>query len=194
MRIDLLICRFIRLSRIALLCAVRGNKMVMNSRLPNYDIALDTEISISGNGRIVLGSIVTKSNVHLSAWNGQLLVGDGCKFNRNDIVVAHSKIEIGDQTIIGPNVCIYDHDHEFDGNGVIAGHYRCNSINIGKNVWIGAGTIILKGASIGDNCVIGAGCVISGKIPSKSLVTSGNRILNISPLKESKRAYDPIVK
>ncbi len=182
MQMSTLICRFIRLSKIIVLSIIKRKKLIMKSKLKEYDISLDTKISIYENGSITLGSIATKSNVHLSAWNGQLIIGKGCRLNRNDIIVAHSKIEIGDHTIIGPNVCIFDHDHEFDGNGVIAGKYRSEEIKVGKNVWIGAGTIVLKGTTIGDNSVIGAGCVISGVVPSKSLVTSGNRKLTITQL------------
>ena len=32
---------------------------------------------------------------------------------------------------------------------------------VGKNVWIGAGVIILKGVTIGDNAVIAAGSIVT---------------------------------
>ena len=46
-------------------------------------------------------------------------------------------------------------------------------MKIGKNVFIGMGSIILKGTQIGDNTVIGAGSVVSGVIPS-NVVVAGN--------------------
>lgn len=39
-------------------------------------------------------------------------------------------------------------------------------INVGNNVFIGYGSIILPGVTIGDNVVIGAGSVVSRDIPS----------------------------
>ena len=42
-------------------------------------------------------------------------------------------------------------------------------VNIGNNVWIGAGAIILPGVSIGDNSVIGAGSVVTKDIPNNSI-------------------------
>ena len=38
-------------------------------------------------------------------------------------------------------------------------------MNIGKNVWIGGGSIILPGVSIGDGVTIGAGSVVTHDIP-----------------------------
>ena len=46
-------------------------------------------------------------------------------------------------------------------------------VNIGNNVWIGAGAIILPGVSIGDNSVIGAGSVVTKDIPA-NVVAVGN--------------------
>ena len=39
-------------------------------------------------------------------------------------------------------------------------------INIGNNVYIGTGCIILPGVNIGDNVIIGAGSVVTRNIPS----------------------------
>jgi len=80
------------------------------------------------------------------------------------MIVAHERIEIGDGTTIGPNVCIYDHDHDGDGG------YKTKSVIIGKNVWIGAGCILLKGISIGDNAVIGAGTVLTHSVKCNETV------------------------
>jgi acetyltransferase-like isoleucine patch superfamily enzyme len=40
------------------------------------------------------------------------------------------------------------------------------AIEIGSNVFIGYGTIILPGSIVGDDVVIGAGSVVTGEIPS----------------------------
>lgn len=95
--------------------------------------------------------------------------------------IAHKNIFIGDNTSIGPNVCIYDHDHKFGEQGKKQG-FNSSEVIIEENVWIGAGTIILRGTHIGKNCVIGAGCVIKGEVPENSLVTQ-NREVKIVKLK-----------
>ncbi len=42
-------------------------------------------------------------------------------------------------------------------------------LEIGNNVWIGGGCIILPGVTIGDNTTIGAGSVVTKSIPANVL-------------------------
>lgn len=102
------------------------------------------------------------------------------------MVVAHNHIIIGDRTRFGPNVLIFDHDYEYkDRESFLSGRHNTSSIVIGKNCWIGAGTIILRDTVIGDDCVIGAGCVIKGKYPKGSLVVQ-KREERVSEIREDK--------
>ncbi len=103
-------------------------------------------------------------NTVLSATNGKIEFGDCCFINRNCMVVAHEKIEVGNNVTIGPGTYIYDHDHDGEGG------YNTKPIVIGDNVWIGAGCIILKGVSIGNNSTIGAGTIIADNVPENSVV------------------------
>ena len=50
---------------------------------------------------------------------------------------------------------------------------KAQSVSIGKNVYIGARSIILKGVSIGDNVIIGAGSVVVKDIP-ENVFAAGN--------------------
>lgn len=56
-------------------------------------------------------------------------------------------------------------------------------VTIGKNVWIGGGSIILPGVTIGDNTTIGAGSVVSKDIPANCLAV-GNPCRVIRQLSE----------
>lgn len=97
---------------------------------------------------------------------GELQIGNNVGIGPNNYIVCHKKISIGDGTILGPSVFIYDHDHEYlPETGVEAHKYKYGEVIIGKNCWIGANTVILKGTVIGNNCLVGAGCVIKGKYP-----------------------------
>jgi acetyltransferase-like isoleucine patch superfamily enzyme len=111
--------------------------------------------------------------------DGQITFGDnsGCSFA---VLSSKSSIRIGQNTKIGGNVRIYDHDyHALDHlarrdpqQDII----QCKSVPIviGDDVLVGANAIILKGVTIGDRSVIGAGAVVSLKdIPADSLV-AGN--------------------
>lgn len=103
---------------------------------------------------------------------GTISIGDNVFFNNDCAVHAIDEIHIGDGTIFGENVRIYDHNHRFaDADESIKGQgYSTAPVVIGKHCWIGSNVTIIKGASIGDNCVIGAGCVISEHIPNNTVV------------------------
>lgn len=139
-------------------------------------------------GKIVCNGYITIPKTSILSVNdgGNIEIGKNCFINNNVICVAHNDIRIGDNVSIGPNCCLYDHDHDFDENGQIHGKYKKGNIKIGDNVWLGAGVIILRNTIIGDNCIIGAGTVVKGKIPNNSLVTSG-RNLKIIPLKKTNK-------
>ncbi len=46
-------------------------------------------------------------------------------------------------------------------------------MTIGKNVWIGMNSTILKGVTIGDDSIVGAGSVVTMDIPA-DVVAAGN--------------------
>ena len=81
-------------------------------------------------------------------------------------VISHKGITIGDNTLIAPNVQIYDHDHMFGENGVCRREFKTSEVKIGKDCWIAINNVILRGTEIGDKCVIGAGCVVKGSVES----------------------------
>lgn len=101
--------------------------------------------------------------------NAKLELGAGVMLNNDCIIGCHDRITVGDGTVFGPGVYLYDHDHDYRG-GLHDSKYYTSPIVIGKNCWIGAGTIILRGTQIGDNCVVGAGCVLKGEYPANQLI------------------------
>lgn len=75
-------------------------------------------------------------------------------------------IKIGDYCRIGPAVKMFSNNHNFNKNKLISKQKSSEGkINIGNDVWIGAGSIILKDVTIGDGAVIGAGSVVTKSIP-----------------------------
>lgn len=135
--------------------------------------AINSELSIARNAVVRLGKLVrAQSGVKLRAReNAELKIGDNTAFNTGCIVTCHSKITIGSGVEFGPNVLIYDHDHDFRADGGIkAKKYKYSPVEIGNNCWIGANTVILRGTRIGNNCVVGAGSVLSGEYPDNSVI------------------------
>lgn len=102
----------------------------------------------------------------------EIHIGDDVFFNNFCAVHARKSIAIGDGTIFGENVRVYDHNHRFaDPDAQLKDQgYSEAKVTIGSHCWIGSNVTILKGATIGDNVVIGAGCVVSQDIPSNVVV------------------------
>lgn len=79
-------------------------------------------------------------------------------------------IDIGDRVLMGPDVKILGGNHKMD---FTEGHIwdfcehnpQKGGIIIGNGAWIGANTVILDGAYIGEGCVVGAGSVVKGMLP-----------------------------
>ena len=107
-----------------------------------------------------------------------IIIGHDCFFNRGCSVNCLENVEIGNHTIFGENVKIYDQNHKFrDRTKLIREQgYSTGRVKIGNNCWICTNAVILKGVEIGDNSVIGAGCVIHHDIPANSVVKSNGGI------------------
>ena len=117
-------------------------------------------------GRLVCeGYFTARSGCFINIVGGRLVLGDNVAFNRGVSVNCHEHIEIGSESIIGPNVLIFDHDHVILNGIVQPRKFETEPVLIGKNVWVGANSIILKGVSIGDRSVIAAGSVVTKSVP-----------------------------
>lgn len=93
-------------------------------------------------------------------------------------ICAATRIEIGDECLLGANVTIVDTD--FHALNPVGRRHNNNPLDIGgepivieDNVFVGMGSIILKGVRVGKNSVIGAGSVVTKNVPPDSIV-AGN--------------------
>lgn len=128
-------------------------------------------VEVNRGGSLRLGSKVRMhSGGKLKVRNGgRMTIGSNVKINYNCIFICRKQIEIGEGSEFGPNVLIYDHDHDYN-IGLKQEKYKESPVFVGKNCWIGANTVILRGTHIGDNCVVGAGCVLNGTFPDGSVI------------------------
>lgn len=132
-----------------------------------------TMINIYPKGKLKLGVKVrahTGTKISVTP-NAVMTIGDNTTINYNCIFVARKRIVIGKDVAFGPNVVMYDHDHDYRSCTVInSDGFKTGEIVIGNNVWIGANVIILRNTHIGDNCVVAAGTVVKGDYESNSLI------------------------
>jgi acetyltransferase-like isoleucine patch superfamily enzyme len=141
------------------------------------------------NSRIVLGDYVENRNwpfcnavgiAHATilttlAEGARLIVGDHVGIS-GGAIAAMELVRIGAYTLVGADCLIADNDF----HPVAAENRRYSRenigvapINIGRNVFIGARSVILKGTSIGDDSIVAAGSIVRGTFPPRSLI-AGN--------------------
>ena len=103
------------------------------------------------------------SNIHL---------GTRVFFNYNCIVLDVCEVRIGDYTQFGPGVQILAPLHPFNAALRRQKEYG-KPVEIGADVWVGGGALILAGVRIGSCAVIGAGSVVTRDIP-EGVFAAGN--------------------
>ena len=153
--------------RFGILKKISGGKINIQGR---QLISRKAKICVEGKGNIKLhGMNQIEDGSLLHSANG-IIELNSTFINRNCTIVAMKHITIDRNVTIGPNVCIYDHDHNLDLNKQDKIHYKCKEIHIYENVWIGANATVLKGVTIGKNAVIAAGASVVKNVPENAIV------------------------
>ena len=97
-------------------------------------------------------------------------MGEGVFLNFNCVILDVCEVVIGDRTQIAPGVQILTADHPREPAARATGQEFGRPVRIGRNVWIGAGALILPGVAIGDDAVVGAGSVVTRDVPAGATV------------------------
>ncbi|WP_126653250.1 acyltransferase [Chryseobacterium aureum] len=125
--------------------------------------------------KVTIGSAVSFRNyVHiLVEKNATLEIGNNFFMNNFCSINCLDSISIGNNTLFGENVKLYDHNHAYQSHPefkLFSSEFTTAPIKIGSNCWLGSNVTVLKGVTIGDNCIIGAGCTIHKDIPANTTV------------------------
>ena len=127
------------------------------------NVEIDTPFHCDHGNNIFLGNDV--------------IIGINCTF------VDNAEIRIGNRVLIASNVQFYTSSHpvlpkerlvpDWKEKGTTFFRTYARPIEIKDNVWIGGGSIILPGVTVGENSVIGAGSIVTRPIPA-NCVAVGN--------------------
>ena len=161
-----------------------SNTKACLARLDSLDLEDSDRAGILRN---MLGSIGQRSTVgrnFLCQCGKHIFIGDKSVINDNCTMMDENHIRIGNQVLIAPNVQFYTATHPIDYNERFVENWDENSgglffrtrslpITVEDNVWIGGGSIILAGITIGAGSVIGAGSIVTKSIP-ENCVAVGN--------------------
>ena len=103
-----------------------------------------------------------------SDFGKNITIGKGVFINSGCCFQDQGGVTIGDGCFIGHQVVFATIDHGLDPE-----HRHDNymaPIVLGRNVWVGSHSTILKGVTIGDNSVIAAGAVVTKDVPTNVVV------------------------
>jgi maltose O-acetyltransferase len=109
-------------------------------------------------------------------------LGERVFFNFNCVVLDVCRVRIGDFTLFGPGVQILTPVHPMNAAERRRKEYG-KPIDIGADVWVGGGALILPGVTIGSRSVIGAGSVVTRDVPA-DVFAAGNPCRVIRPITE----------
>jgi acetyltransferase-like isoleucine patch superfamily enzyme len=125
-------------------------------------------------------SIGDNSLIHRDCWflltmpSPKLSIGRNVNIGAYSIIAAKNHIEIGDFSVLAPYCYVIDHEHGFAPDDLILNQNSIiKDVVIGRDCYLGAGTMVLAGSTIGDGAIIGARSVVKGDIPSGE-VWAGN--------------------
>jgi len=124
------------------------------------------------------GNFSFRNFVTFNASEGKIEIGNNVYINSYSSINSRVKVSIGDDSLLGEGVRIYDHNHTYNGSEKKNQMgYKCNAVTIGKNVWIGSNAVILQGVSIGDHSVIAAGMVVRKSVPERTLYLEKKEVI-----------------
>ena len=105
-------------------------------------------------------------------YGSSIELGERVFFNFNCVVLDVCRVRVGSFTLFGPAVQIYTAMHPFDAELRRREEFG-KPVDIGSDVWVGGGAIILPGVRIGSRSVIGAGSVVTRDVPD-GVFAAGN--------------------
>jgi acetyltransferase-like isoleucine patch superfamily enzyme len=103
--------------------------------------------------------------------NPVVRIGDRCLIGKGSGIVGHLAIDIGNDVWTGHHVYITDQNHGFEDLALPISRQSMpeRPVTIGDGSWLGYGTVVLPGATIGRHVVVGANSVVTGALPDYSV-------------------------
>lgn len=102
-----------------------------------------------------------------------IAIGARTFVNYDCVFLDCNRISIGDEVQIAPGVHLYTATHPIEAEARRSGVESALPIIIEDGVWLGGGSIVCPGVTIGENTVVGAGSVVTRDLPA-NVLAAGN--------------------
>jgi acetyltransferase-like isoleucine patch superfamily enzyme len=136
-------------------------------------VGLSKQGVIFGN-RCTVGrsAVIRPTNVLLDEPGEGLRVGNGSNIGAFSYIGCSGYIEIGDNVMMGPRVNLMAENHNFKRTDVVMKEQGVTRsfIKIEDDVWLGAGSTVLAGVTVGRGSVVAAGAVVTKDVSPFSIV------------------------
>ena len=113
--------------------------------------------------RLVGMKLAQQTAIHKGCYisGNNLVLEKGSYINRNCVIdCAHAPVVIGENVGIGFNCSFLTTNHNYSNPLKRTGKVDGKKIEIKAGAWIGGGTIICPGVTIGNGCIVAAGSVV----------------------------------
>lgn len=149
-------------------------------------------VSLGGNARLInkhnreavqIGQhTVCRGTIRVEP-GGTLTIGEEVYLGDDTIISAAQHIAIGSGTLVAHRVQIFDNTSHSINWLEREKHFKkllgqkidqkieipSAPVTIGRNCWLGFGSAILKGVTIGDRVIVAAGCIVTIDVPPDTL-------------------------
>ncbi len=138
-------------------------------RIGNY-VHIGDNVKIIGLNSITIGDFTDISDNVVINGDSELYIGDNCYIGISSIINVRRPVKIQDNVALGgAYVQLWTHSTWLEEIENFNVKNKFASIEIGKNSYIGAGSIILPGIFIGESVVVGAGSVVTKNLSPNAL-------------------------
>jgi acetyltransferase-like isoleucine patch superfamily enzyme len=165
------------------------HKIVLGS-----NCVIDDNVVLDGKGEKNTGlrldeNVYIGRNTILSCKEGSISIGEYTNISANCSLLSETEITLGRYCFLaGHCYLVAGGNHSFEDVSrpiMFQPSLSKGGIRLGDDVWLGAGVIVLDGASIGRGTVVGAGAVVTGPLPEYAVAVSSRRLV-ITDRKEKK--------
>lgn len=150
------LARWLRVWSVARLQAATGRRVA-----PSNVVLGPVEVQGSGNIRLGERALIYPGCYFETQGAGRIEIGDDVVLSRGVHIVAFDRVTLGAGCMVGEYSSLRDANHRSAPDGIRHSGHDSAPLDIGRNVWIGRGVAVLKGASLGDNCIVAANAVVN---------------------------------